>query len=131
MIKGHETFRIPDESKLNEMLWEVNWNPKDPKTNECKMIRVTFPDGKVSMVKKEHMLAALFAIGSAEEQRNITPKIERRSRHYETVISVQAKKDIRRGESITFPLKLTLPTVDEEIIAEAKRDLANKKASVL
>ena len=125
MLKGYEKLRIPDENKVNEMVWEVNWNPYDKETNNCKYIRVTFPGGKVSLVKKDYMTAALFAIGNAEEQRNMVPMVQTRSRWYETMISVVAKKKIEKGEKITFPLKLTLPTFSQEIIAEAKRDVIN------
>lgn len=123
MLKEHEKLRIPDENKLKEMVWEVNWNPKDKKTNECKYVRVHFPDKSMALVKKEYLMAALFALGTAKEQRDITPKVQRTSRHYETVVSVTAKQDIKKGQSMTFPLKLTLPTFDEEVIAEAKRDV--------
>lgn len=123
MIKGHEKLRVPDEAKGRDFIFEVNWNTKDSKTNECKKIRITHPDGGVSVIKREHLMAVLFAIGTEEQQRDLTPKVVNRSRWYETVISVEAKKDIKKGEKLTFPLKITLPTFSEEVIAEAKRDV--------
>ena len=123
MIKGHEKFRVPDENKLNDLDVEVNWNPKDKKSNECKLIRVTGKDGSVSVIRKEHLNAVLFAIGNEAEQRKMIPQVERTSRWYETVVSVKATKDIHKGEEITLPIKLTLPTFDKEVIAEAKRDV--------
>lgn len=126
MIKTYEKFRIPDENKEKEILVEVNWNPKDDKSNDCKLLRVTFPNGDVAVVKKDHLNALLFAIGNPEEQRKMIPQTLRRSRWYETVIEVEAKQDIKKGEKISFPLKLTLPTFEEEVIAEAKKETANK-----
>ena len=126
MIKGHEKIRLPDENKEHDLVLEVNWNPKDKKSNECKLIRVTHPDGKESVIRKEHFMAALFAIGNEEEQRKMIPAVKRTSRWYETVVSVEAKKDIAKGDKITFPIKLTLPTVEEEVIADMKRDIAKQ-----
>lgn len=123
MIKSHEKMRIPDENKERDLVLEVNWNPKDKKSNDCKLIRVTYPDGSISVIRKEHLNAVLFAIGNEEEQRKMIPQVTTRSRWYETVVSVKAKSDIRKGESITFPIKLTLPSIEEEAIAEAKRDV--------
>ena len=122
MIKGYEKLRIPDETKKHDIIVEVNYNPHDKSVTDCKMIRFTV-GGKASVVKKEHLTAVLFAIGNEEEQRKMIPQIQTRSRWYETVVSVKAKKDIKKGEDLTFPLKLTLPTFSEEIIAEAKRDV--------
>ena len=34
------------------------------------------------------------------------------------MIGVTAKKDIKKGEKINFPLKITLPTFEQEAIAE-------------
>lgn len=124
MLKDHEKLKIPDLNKRHEMVWEVNWNPTDINTNECQVVKVIFPNGDTQMVKREHLMSALFAIGTSEQQRDITPKVVNRSRWYETIVSVVAKSNIRKGEKITFPLKLTLPTVSEEIIAETKRELA-------
>lgn len=125
MIKNYEKLRIPDESKINDVLAEVNWNPHDKSIEDCKKIRFTV-GGKTAIVKKEHLTGFLFAIGNEEEQRKMIPVVQRRSRWYETVISVKAKKDIHKGEDITFPLKLTLPTIEEEALADIKKDLIKK-----
>lgn len=127
MLKTHEIIRIPDENRLHDLQLEVNWSPKDKATNECKFIRVHFPDGKVGTIKKEHLNAALFAFGTAEEQRKMVPQTTKRVKWYETVVSVQAKKDIRKGEAITFPIKITLPSVEEEAIAEIKNKLLTSR----
>lgn len=114
MILGNEKFQIPDVAKLHDFFAEVNWNPKDEETNACKVIRFTFPDGTEALVKREHLHAILFAIGSEEEQRNLIPQVSKKVRWYETVLSVKASKDIRKGEEITFPVKLSLPDMYEE-----------------
>ena len=126
MIVDHEIFRVPDEGKRHEILLEVNWEPKNPKTNNCQLIRVTLPSGEVIMIRKDYIMSIMFALGNEEEQRKLIPKVERKSRWYETVVSVEANKDIKKGENITFPIKLTLPTFDDEIIAEVKKEVQNK-----
>ena len=122
MIKGYEKLRIPDETKVNDVLMDVNWNPHDKETIDCKMIRLTV-GGKTAVIRKDHFMGFLFAIGNEEEQRKMIPVVERRSRWYETMITVKAKKDIHKGEDLTFPLKLTLPTLEQEALSELKKDL--------
>lgn len=115
MINGYEKLRIPDENKTQEVLLEVNWNAKD----ECKFIRISLGD-KTAVIKKEHFLAFLFSIGNEDEQRKMIPQTQTKSRWYETVITVKAKKDIRAGEDLTFPIKLSLPALTTEVVDEIK-----------
>jgi hypothetical protein len=123
MINGHEKFRLVDEGGSGkEFFLEVNWKGDD----HCKHIRFTFPDGKQAVIKKEHLHAILFAIGNAEEQKKMIPMVERTSRHYETVIGITATKDIKKGEQIVTKIALALPTFEQEVIAEAKRELIEK-----
>lgn len=126
MIKDHEKFKIPDENKRNEMVFEVNWAPNDSRTNECKMIKATFPDGTEQLIRREHLHAILFAISDEAGQRKLIPQTISNSRWYETVVGVTAKRDIKKGEEITFPIKLSLPTFEQEVIGEMKRDLLEK-----
>jgi len=122
MIDGHEKFQLKSEGEGSPWFIEVNWQD-DPKTNQCKILKITFPNGDTSFIKKEHLLAVLFAIGSESEQQKMIPQKLTRSKWYETVLSVKATKDIRRGESIIFPVKITLPAVEEEVIKEMKKDM--------
>ena len=125
MIESHEKFHMFDEVKGrgNNFFMEVNWNgDKDEETNNCKLIKFTFPDGKESLMKKEHLTAVLFAIGTAAEQIKMIPQKLTSVKHYETTLGVTAKKDIRKGEKIIFPISITLPSVEREAIAEFKRE---------
>lgn len=121
MIEGHEKFRMQDEEGGKTFYIEVNWRD-DPKINDCKVLRFTFPDGSNVHILKEHLNAVLFAIGTADEQRKMIPQTIRRSKWYETIVSVKAKRDIAKGEDITFPIKITLPSVEQEAIAEIKQE---------
>lgn len=118
MITSYEKFRIEDLKGEKDLLIEVNYSKND-EVKDCKTLKLTFPDGSQSFVKREHLFAFLFSIGTSDNQRDMVPEKLRHSRHYETVISVKAKKDIAKGELITFPLKITLPTIEEEVIGKA------------
>lgn len=126
MLIEHEKFVIADTIGSGKHFFiEVNWQNDDPRTNECKVLKITFPNNDVIYMKKEHLMGMLFAIGNPAEQRQMTPQVIRRSRWYETIISVKAKKNIKQGQNITFPLKISLPTVEEEVIAEMKKDMSH------
>ena len=68
MLTSHEKFRILDESDKNHFFAEVNWNPDDEVTNDCKIFKFTFPDGKEAFVQRKYLLEILFACGKPEDQ---------------------------------------------------------------
>ncbi len=127
MITNYEKFRLIDENKQKEFFIEVNWDKKDEHINNCKILKITFPNGEEMLLKKEYLNSLLFLIGTADEQQKMIPQVIRRSKWYETVISVKAKKDIKKGENITFPLKITLPSVEQEAIAGIKKEQRESK----
>ncbi len=126
MLKEYEKFRFVDEAKNNEFYAEVNWNPKDKESNECKLIKFTFPNGETSVVRKDVFNAVLFAMGTPEQQQKMIPQTTSRVRWYETTLSVRLKKDLRKGEMMTFPVKLSLPPIEEEVIREIGVHLQKK-----
>ena len=117
MLTEHEKFILGENEKFYA---EINWNPLDEDTNNCKVVKFTFPDGKQSYVKKKHLVEMLFAMGSPEEQVKMIPQKLIRTRWYETVVGVKAKRNIGKGEMINFPIKLSLPDREEEIIGNRK-----------
>lgn len=116
MIKSHEKFRLADISKKHEFFAEVNWNEKDEAVNHCKLVRFTFPDGTQATIPKEHLMAMLFAMGNEAEQMKMIPQKLTYNKWYETVVSVVAKADIAKGEKLTFPIKISLPASEEDIV---------------
>ena len=120
MITSYETFRIGPPGKGVE--FEVNWS-KDSSVVNCQMIRVKPYKGESFVIKRDELNAILFVMGKPEDQLKMVPYTMKRSKWYETVVSVQATKPIRKGEKITFPIKLALPTVEEEVVAEVKKDI--------
>ena len=109
-----------DQAGSNQFWIEANWKPDDEATNEGKVLKFTFPDGKNSYARRNDLNQILFAIGDPETQRKMIPQKIAKVRWYETVVSVKAKNDIHKGEQITFPIKITLPITEEEIIGEVK-----------
>ena len=121
MLEGYEKIEIPDEDGDNPLVCEVNWSPKDKRTNGCKVLRFTFPDGTESYVKREYLNSILFAIGREEDQRNLIPNRVQTIRKYQTMLSITAKKDVRKGEQIFVNVDIPLPPIEKEIYEEAKR----------
>lgn len=117
MISGHEKIRIPDINKKNDLVAEVNWNPYDKESNECKLIRLTMPGGKTAVVKREHFQAIVFAMAKSEDQHKLVPEVLTRVKVYETTLGITATKDIRKGEKIVVPVKFDIPISQEETIA--------------
>lgn len=120
MLETYQKFKLIDENKENEFYAEVNWDEKNDKTNKCQFIKFTFPDGKTSLIKKEYLLGMLFTMGTQSEQMKMIPQKNLSVKWYETIVGVKAKRDISKGEMINFPIKLTLPTQEEEAISELK-----------
>ena len=110
MITSHEKFNIID-PKLGsqDFFWEVNWNPNDEATNECKVIRMTLPDKSIVFVSRKVLLEILFAIGKPEDQQKMIPQTLETIHHYKTVLGIKASKDIGKGEMINFPIELSVP----------------------
>ena len=126
MLMEHEKIRIPDIGKERDLVLEVNWNPKDKRTNECKVIRLHYPDGSMATVKREYLHAVLFAIGTEEQQRKLIPQTITRVKNYETTLGITASKDIMKGEKINVRVKIPLPAMEQEVISEMKTELSKK-----
>ena len=133
MIEHYEKFRIPDENKEKDFFWEVNWNANDPKSNKCKLLKVTFPNGDETLVKKEHLIALLFAIGSEEEQRKMIPQKLETVHEREVKLSFKATKDIRKGEAIILkPISISIPCENTmEFIGKIKKEKLLKATKIM
>ena len=123
MLEGYEKLNIlTTDDRTTGVTFEVNWDESNPDINECKILKMKTPDGQEFYVKKEMFMAFLWAIGDPDEQRKMIPQKLIHTKWYETVLSVKATKDIAKGEEITFPIKISLPAIEEEAIAEIKRE---------
>lgn len=116
MLIGHEILRVPDLNKENDLQVEVNFNPSDKESNECKIIRLIFPGGKTALVKREHLHAIMFAIGTPKQQRSLTPQSMIKKRRFEGLVTLTASKDIQKGEKIVARCFHDLPDDIQEVI---------------
>jgi hypothetical protein len=121
MITEYQKFRIPDHSGKNHIEAEVNWNDDDA-INECKVIKLTFPDGNKSFVKREDLNQILFSIGNADDQKKLIPQKIQLVHWYESKVGVRATKDIKRGEQVVFPVKFSVPCTNKDVIGAAKKE---------
>lgn len=125
MLKTHEKLNVPLKGN-NRFYIEVNYKGEDDKeTNECKILKLTFPDNTVDYMERDHLNALLFAMGTEAQQRDLLPTKITTARRYQTVLGITAKKDIKRGEKINVQVDIPLPPI-EETIFEAAKDMANK-----
>ena len=120
MLKTYEKFRLIDENKQNEFYIEVNRNPKDDKSNDCKLITFIHPNGSETTVKREHLISILFAFGTEDQQKKMIPQKISQVRFLKTVLGIKATKDIKKGEMINIPVDLKLPSIEEEVIGDIK-----------
>ena len=118
MIKNHAQIRIPDENKEKHLELEVNWAPKDEKSNDCKLIRAHYPDGTIALFRREHLNAFLFAIGTEENQRDLIPQKLTSIRNYETILGITAHKRIEKGEKINVKVKIPIPIDSQEVVTK-------------
>ena len=123
MIEEHEKFKIQDDNGDNHFFMEVNWNPDNKLTNECKVIKFTFPDGKKAFVKKEQLHAVLFAMGTPAEQQKMIPVKLTQVRHWKSDIYILMQKDMKKGQVLKAPVDITLPSVSEEVIGGFAKDM--------
>lgn len=108
-----------DKSKKNDFFAEVNWKQDDKATNECKVIKFTFPNGDECLVDRDHLNQMLFAIGTPEDQRKMIPQEIEMVHWRRTVLGIKATKDIHAGEMINFPIEISFPcTLAQEIVGE-------------
>lgn len=122
MLDEQEKFTFEDQSGKNNVTAEINWNEE---VTPCKSVRFKLGD-KVAYIDRKELNTFLFAIGTPSEQRKMVPQKTRRNRHYETVLSIKATKNILKGEHIRVPVSLSLPSVEEEVIADVGKRLKRK-----
>ncbi len=120
MLLQHERWLLIDQAKKNDFNCEVNFREGDEATNKCQIFKFIFPDGKESFIKRDDLLQILFACGKPEDQQKMIPQKIQHIRNYETVLGITATRNIMKGQKINVRVKIPLPKMEEEIIAEIK-----------
>ena len=128
MLKEYERFVILDQaSKKPAFFADVNWNENDEATNEGKVLKFiigTGDDKKEFYIKREDLKNLLLYVGDSKVMMSLSPQNINRSREYETVVGITAKKDIRKGERIVVPISLRLPDIQDVALVEAMKRVA-------
>ena len=124
MITSYEKLKVPDQGGNNSLVFEVNYSDQ-PEIQNCQMLRITYPNGSLGYLKREHLMSLLFAIGRPEDQINLIPAKITTIRKYQTMLGITAKKDIKKGEKINVQVDIPLPPIEQEVIGEAEK-LAGK-----
>ena len=126
MIQGHEILNLPDKSGKHKFTAEVNWEPENERTNNCKVIRLKCGHGEESYISRNDFLSFLWLIGKSEDHMKMVPQKLTTVRRYETVVGAIAQKNIQKGEMINMKVSIPLPAVEEEVIGDVKKYLLNK-----
>jgi len=129
MLKEPARIVIPDKGGKNDITIDVNWNPEDKESNDCKVLKLTYPDKKTAFIDRDKLMSFLFMVGTPDQQRDLIPQTLTMVREYQTVIGIKATKDIRKGEDIVVPVKFDIPISKEEVIASQKTDTRPRKKS--
>jgi len=118
MIKDYTKFE-QDGIKI-----EVNWNKK---VTPCKEIKVTMGD-KVGIIPRQDFYAMMFIFGDSEQQAQLVPASELVVHEVRCKLSVIAKKNIKKGETINLTHKYMTAIPPPGRI---KIDSVNKKEKVV
>jgi len=110
MLQDHEKLQIPGISvEAKPLQLEVNYRgTEDKKTNGCKILRVRL-GREETHIKFEDLWNLMFLMASSEKQDKMIPVSLHRIRHVERVITVEANRDVKRGEKITFTYRMKIP----------------------
>ena len=131
MLTTHEIFKVEGVGGKPLHL-EVNWNPLDEATNNCKKVKVVHADGQEVVINFDNLLASVFAMGKNEDQTRMVPHQISSVRNYQTTLGIKASKDIKKGDMINVRVSIPLPLTQEQTVLLGKtgqlgvKDLINK-----
>jgi len=84
---------------------EANW---DAGVTPGKAFKITV-DGKEAILERDDLYALLMLFGDEEQQSDLIPVQQTQVRAITRLITVKAKKDIKRGEEIKFAYEYFVP----------------------
>lgn len=123
MLDTYEKFRMIDKGKKNDFFCEVNWELDNKEINECKVVRVTFPNGDESFVEVKHLNELLFAIGKESTQQRLIPQTITPVHVKDTLWELKSMKDVKKGEMLRFTASVSVPCpfYKQNIIGKVKK----------
>jgi len=119
MLTEHEIFKI-EGAGGSPLHLEVNWNALDEETNNCKKVKVVYPDNTSVVLNFDNLLASVFAMGKQEDQPGMVPHKIQSIRNYETMLGITASKDIKKGDKLNVRVKIPLPLTQEQLVILGK-----------
>ena len=106
MIKENRKFSIQDASGRNRGLdIEVNWN-YNKSVRDCEHLKISMGDEE-AIVSRDQLWHLVFMLSKDEQQEKMLPYAETLVRHHQTVINVQAKNDIKKGQIYGIPITIS------------------------
>lgn len=112
------TLHIKDHSPLKkDLLMSIDWDTRD-------MVRVipTQIGSDSLLLDKGDLWKALFIISKEDEQEQMLPDKYQHSRVYKKRVTIEADKDIKKGEKIIFTVDWMLP---EALLPDDLKNEAN------
>jgi len=86
---------------------EVNWNEE---VKPCEKIRITV-DGKEQIIDRADFYSMMFVFGDEAQQEQLIPVERLKVREITRLLTIRAKKDMKRGEKMLFPYTYYIPDV--------------------
>lgn len=114
-------LHVKDHENGNDMLMEVDWETR----KDIRVIKTKIGD-KTLMLDKGDLWRALFILSKEDEQTQMIPSKLQKARIYKKRVTIEADKDIKKGEKIIFTVDWMLP---EAIIPEDVLNNPDKEAN--
>ena len=120
MIKAHRKLALQDLSgRGHDVGLEVNWN-KSKEVKDCKYVKIKVGDGPEAVIKQDHLFTLLMAISPPKQTDKMvgTMATYQGVKNYHTVVNIQAKNDIQKGDLFGVPLTVSVNDVTGGIIVK-------------
>lgn len=118
MLKNHAKAVLKDIQGINDLDFEVNWDPHNKNS-----IRVTLA-GRISHISKDDLWNFVFSIVQASQQQRMIPVQKQEMEQYKKQHEIILKKDMLKGETVVAHCTVN---VRQEVVDVIKRDLEAEK----
>jgi len=119
MIKNHAKATIKDISGINDVDFEVGFDPKNKN-----IIKVTLA-GKVSFISKDDLWNFVFSVVQTNQQQRMIPVIKDEMIRYQKEHQIELQKDMKKGEIVIAHCAVN---VKQEVADALRRDIEAEKS---
>lgn len=120
MIKTKAQAVIDDQEGINNITFDVNFNPK-----RKDLIKITLAN-KVSIIKKDDLWNFVFTIVKTDQQQKMIPVLKTEMVRYQKQHEIRLQKDMKAGEIVVAHCAVN---VKEEIDNAIRREIEEEKLS--